>query len=579
MPCRFLTIITLSLWSAGTLLFSGVASAEVKLTSATIRELRNQVQFQPRGERWRNASRGTTMQPLDALKTASKSWAELRFNDRSLARIGERALFQFLPDTRTFDLRNGTVLLLIPPKQGRTRVQTPNAVAGIRGSALFIRYNPETDTTLVGALTNSEIEVAQNKEGTQAITLKAGQMALLVQDRIFEVYNFDLRSFYETSEMVRDLDLPRQNPTPNSDEAIAAVQEETAEALKSQPVLANSDVVVNPPWVAYSRPAEQPVVSNPALQNGIDRSLSEGFTNLILVGPDGLAGKAPTETTQNSGAVIAQPSAPSLPSGLTGQSEGPIGTAPLSPVDPEISPRPQPAPTPDPASPVRPDPVPAPPTPVPAPNPEPISRPTPSPSTPTQPTPAPVTTQPTPTPINRPEPLPASNPTPVVTPPVSTPVQSSPPVTTPAPTTPAPIVRPDPQPISTINLPQLTRPTPTPITPSPPTVTAPTVSPSTVVTPSVTTPAATAPTVTAPVTVPTAPPAVITPLPTNSTLPANTGTTPTVTPGTAPVSPVVTPQPAAQGAPTPSPSPAAAPTPEPAPQTSTQPAPTGITTP
>ncbi len=585
---RFLPIVTLGLWSAGTLLVSGIARAEVKLTSATVRELRNQVQFQPRGERWRSASKGITMQPLDALRTASKSWAELRFNDRSLARIGERALFQFLPDTRTFDLRNGTVLLLIPPKQGRTRIQTPNAVAGIRGSALFIRYNPDTDTTVIGALTNSDIEVAQNKEGAPAVTLKAGQIALLVGDRIFEVYKFDLKSFYETSEMVRDLDLPRQKPTPSSDEAIAAVQEETAEALKSQPSVPESGVVANPPWVAYSRPNEQPVVSNPALQNGIDRSLSEGFTNLILVGPEGLAGKATSETLQNSNTAIVQPPEPPRPQRL-GQPEVPIDTSPPPPT-PAILPSPQPSPTPDPVSSVRPEPISTTPTPAPAPTPEPISRPTPSPANPSRPTtpapittqptnpspvtptqqnPAPITTQPTtPTPINRPEPLPAPNPTPVVTPPVSTPALSPPPVTTPTPT-PAPVVRPDPQPISTINLPQVIRPTPTPATPST----------STVTTPTVTTPATTVPEVTTPVTVPTTLPTVTIPAPTNTTLPAGVGTTPTVTPGTAPVSPVVTPQPSAQGAPAPSPSPAAAPTPEPAAQTAPQPTPGGVTTP
>ncbi len=596
MSRRFLPIVTLGLWSAGTLLVLGIARAEVKLTSATIRELRNQVQFQPRGERWRSASKGTTMQPLDALRTASKSWAELRFNDRSLARIGERSLFQFLPDTRTFDLRNGTVLLLIPPKQGQTRIQTPNAVAGIRGSALFMRYNPDTDTTVIGALTNSDIEVAQNKEGAPAVTLKAGQIALLVGDRIFEVYNFDLKSFYETSEIVRDLDLPRQKPTPSSDEAIAAVQEETAEALQSQPPLPESGVVANPPWVAYSRLDEQPVVSNPALQNGIDRSLSEGFTNLILVGSEGLTRKPTSETLQNSNAAIVQPPEPPRPQGL-GRPELPIDTsspppAPAIPPSPQpaIPPGPQPSPTPDPVSSVRSEPISTTPIPAPAPTPEPISRPTPSPAnpsrpttpapittqpttpspvTPTQPAPAPITTQPTtPTPINRPEPLPAPNPTPVVTPPVATPVPSLPPVTTPTPTL-APIVRPDPQPISTINLPQVIRPTPTPATPST----------STVTTPTVTIPATTVPAVTTPVTVPTTPPTVTTPSPTNTTLPAGVGTTPTVTPGTAPVSPVITPQPSAQGAPAPSPSPAAAPTPEPGAQTAPQPTPGGVTTP
>lgn len=471
MSRRFLPIVTLSLWTAGTLLLAGVARSEVKLTSATVRNLKNRVELQPKGERWRGASVGNLLQPLDALRTAAQSWAELRFNDRSLARIGERAQFQFLPDTRTFNLRNGTVLLLIPPKQGRTRVETPNAVAGIRGSALFVRYNPETETTIVGALTNSEIEVGQNKEGSPPVVLKAGQMAVLVQDKIFQIYQFDLKTFYETSEMVRDLDLQKQPSS--SDEAIAAVQAETSEALNSQPSAATA-AVVNPPWVTMTAPTTNNnlVDANTPLQTGIDRSLKEGIFPLTTP-PEIAADKYRNSTTD-----IVPPSPPgAIPS--TPAATGPVGTNPGNPTSPgglgsqgvSDGNRPQTPSNPPPAA--TPQPINNRPSTPSSPNLQP-------PSAPAQSPPAVVTTPP----VQTPAPV-------VSTPPVqSPPVVVNPPVQTPAPVVSTPPVTPPPnqvQPVVTNPTPVVTSPPPvvqppTPVTP--PVVAAPTppVQPSPVVT-------------------------------------------------------------------------------------------------
>ncbi|MBD3563293.1 FecR domain-containing protein, partial [Planktothrix sp. FACHB-1355] len=159
MSHKLLLLLGLILWSIMTLPLPPEASAEMPLTKAVIQSLRNLVRLIPQNQTGRPARVSDPVNPGDSLATGRESLAELRFNDGSLARVGEQAVFQFLPNTRTFRLSNGTALLLIPPGRGTTRVQTPNARAGIRGSALFVRYNPETDTTVVGALTDSNIEV------------------------------------------------------------------------------------------------------------------------------------------------------------------------------------------------------------------------------------------------------------------------------------------------------------------------------------------------------------------------------------------------------------------------------------
>ncbi|MBW4448491.1 MAG: FecR domain-containing protein, partial [Spirirestis rafaelensis WJT71-NPBG6] len=244
------------------------ASATTPLTRAEIQQIRNLVQLKPKNRQPRPARSSDAMFPGDGVSTGRASLAELRFNDRSLARVGEQAVFQFLPRTRNFKLSNGTVLLLIPPKQGRTRVQTPNAAAAIRGSALFVRYDEQTDTTVVGALTNSGIEVS-NKDASQSRVLEAGQMLVIVKNRIQGLYDFDLRTFYETSDLVRGLDLTRKTGAASADPAIAQVQEETVTAVAAQKPIVGAGVIENPSFVklTVSSPTSPSVPGNNIINN------------------------------------------------------------------------------------------------------------------------------------------------------------------------------------------------------------------------------------------------------------------------------------------------------------------------
>jgi len=240
MPRKIALLLAATIWGLGSqALMVRSAWASTPLTRAVIQLLRNDVDLIPNGEPARDAAVSDRMIPGDALSTARESFAELRFNDGSLARVGERVLFRFIPDTRTFRLNNGTMLLLIPPGQGRSHLQTPNATAGIRGSALFARYIEETDTTLIGALTNSGIEV-YNEDQTERYELKAGHVAVIVEDRIERVYKMDLGQFYATSNLAQGLNLGTEDyyanrgPISATDEteSIALVRSETLTALE-----------------------------------------------------------------------------------------------------------------------------------------------------------------------------------------------------------------------------------------------------------------------------------------------------------------------------------------------------------
>ena len=248
MPRQFILLISILLWGATTV--PKLAQADTVLNRAEIESLRNLVQLMPQSSTARPAKVADEIVPGDALSTGRESLAELRFNDGSLARIGELALFRFSAHDRNLRLSNGTALLLIPPGQGVTEVWTPNATAAIRGSALFIRYISDSKTTVVGALTNSRIEVF-NQKNSQRQVLKAGQLALVVKGKITGLYNFDLKTFYETSDLVSGLNLNKKSVTA-TDIAIAQVQAETIAAVAAQSPLTGEEIIVNPSFVRSS---------------------------------------------------------------------------------------------------------------------------------------------------------------------------------------------------------------------------------------------------------------------------------------------------------------------------------------
>ena len=218
---------------------TGAIAAPMPLTQATLRKVVKDVKLFLGQQPSRTAQINDRLGSGDALKTARASRAELKFNDGTLAKVGEYATFRFTPNTRRFDLQNGTYLFLVPPGRGTTEFYTPNARAGVRGSALFLRYDAETETTTMGALTNNPLGPMDITVGGQQQPLYAGQMAIVVKNKIDRVETFDLRTFYNTSALFKDVDL--------SDPEVQAVRLEMSEALQLQSVLQNGSALSQTP--------------------------------------------------------------------------------------------------------------------------------------------------------------------------------------------------------------------------------------------------------------------------------------------------------------------------------------------
>ncbi|MEO0488130.1 MAG: FecR family protein [Cyanobacteria bacterium J06659_2] len=304
-------------WALASVLLPGVAKAQA-LTRARVEGIRNRVELIPQGRNARRAQVSDVMGVGDALRTAASSQAELRFNDGSLARVGERATFRFVPNTRNFRLSNGTVLLLVPPGRGRTNIQTPNAVTGIQGSGVFCRYDAATDTTIVGALTDSALGpmVVSNRDGSEMLPLNGGEMAVIQNDRIVGHYRFSLDDFSRTNTIARGLDLfnPPADEQPNAD-GLDGVRSEVADASSNQSSFEGPDVTLSTGFMGLSEPSN---------------SVEIGEIEFAVIPEDPFAGLPPTGSLgqEPASGVTALPGgsqvgdSPTLPPGLLG-SDGP----------------------------------------------------------------------------------------------------------------------------------------------------------------------------------------------------------------------------------------------------------------
>ncbi len=227
-PRKWVRLVILTTFNGSLILGSTATfSAPIPLTQATLRKVVNRVDLLLSNQSVRSAQVNDRLSNFgDAVKTQRAARTELKFNDGTLAKVGELATFRFTPNTRRFELGNGTYLFLVPPGRGNTEFNTPNAKAGIKGSALFIRYIEESETTVMGALTNNPLGPMDITVGGKKQDLYAGQMLVAIRDRIDRVETFDLTTFFQTSPMYRDIDL--------TDPDLQAVRQEMTDAVTTQ---------------------------------------------------------------------------------------------------------------------------------------------------------------------------------------------------------------------------------------------------------------------------------------------------------------------------------------------------------
>jgi hypothetical protein len=325
-----------------TMLLANPGRASVPLTRADLETILNRVELVQRG-RVRPARTTDFMSVGDSLRTAAASRAELRFNDGSLARVGERATFQFVPNTRNFRLTDGTLLLLIPPNRGRSVIETPSAVTGIQGSAVVVRHVQESNLTVVMALTNNpdgpmtmtindcaEGGAVNNNNCATEYSLYAGQMALVQNARV-QVLDFDLHTFYNTSPLVDGLELDNPHPKTPLGGGLEEVRGETLAALNQHSPFNDASVtLLNPARLSVASDtttARAPWLITSEVAGNVSSSIR---TNALTPLPAGAISTSPSTdvaSTSGSGTNSDSPTNRPTPSVTSGLPKNPPGTS------------------------------------------------------------------------------------------------------------------------------------------------------------------------------------------------------------------------------------------------------------
>jgi len=359
-------------------------NAQVPLLRADVEAIQNRVELLPKEGSTRLARLSDWLSLGDAVRTAEASRVDLRFNDGSLARVGERATFWFVPNTRNFRLSNGTALFLIPPNQGPSTIETPNAVTGIQGTALIVRHipganvssgsNPITTVsgqsaslgrTVVMVLTNNPAgPVEVSLPDGRGVDLMAGEMAIINHGELL-VFEFDLELFYETSPLVEDLHLDNPN-YPDTGLPTDPVRQETLDGLFQQqnfegehllnPAFLNSESGFTEEASIFYEPATREIATpdSPYVQNspssdqstldnapvGLDIAIpsgSEVLENANSLPPGLLNPESDDPPTQDDPTTVSPSGSPANPGTPVNDSGSPVVPAtPATPADPGV---------------------------------------------------------------------------------------------------------------------------------------------------------------------------------------------------------------------------------------------------
>ncbi|NJK92427.1 MAG: FecR domain-containing protein [Blastochloris sp.] len=117
----------------------------------------------------------------NAVITGEKSRAELRFNDGSIARLGQLTSFTFTQGTRDMNLKQGSGLFQIPKGMGGTKIQAGPVTAAITGTTLLLQVFADR---VILYVYEGSVDAADK-------TIKAGQVITIFNDGRIEISSFD----------------------------------------------------------------------------------------------------------------------------------------------------------------------------------------------------------------------------------------------------------------------------------------------------------------------------------------------------------------------------------------------------
>lgn len=214
------------------------ALASDLLVRGEVYKLINTAQLLPNNRPPRVARLADVLVPQDAIRTASRSRAELLFNEGAIARVSENSTFRFKPGLRRFQLQNGNALIMSPPTTSATQIETLDGQAiaeippsplqssavtrkfamidpktksepsidqkfAVRSVAMLVSVDAATNRASFLNLTNNPIKIL-NAKG-EFVNIRGGEIVTVQNGAIGQVQIFELKRFLETSSLASGL--------------------------------------------------------------------------------------------------------------------------------------------------------------------------------------------------------------------------------------------------------------------------------------------------------------------------------------------------------------------------------------
>ena len=207
-----------------------------------------------------------------AVRTGQKSRTQLEFADESIVRLGSNSVFSFLEGKREVNLEQGTLLMQIPKKLGRTSVRTAAISAAITGTTLFIEFSPEENGpgTVKIIVIEGSMEYSLNAAPNKKMALGPGEMVAFPADvpELPKKFSIDLVRLVKTSALMAMGPLPMLGPVE------AEVNEQKSQKSEGQfisPVTQERqsllERIVSGTVINQTRVAEAPAIKLPTRPN------------------------------------------------------------------------------------------------------------------------------------------------------------------------------------------------------------------------------------------------------------------------------------------------------------------------
>lgn len=132
------------------------------------------------------------LQTEEPLETDNEQ-ARLQFNEGSIARMGANSQFYFAGGQNFGEVTEGEALVAL--LENAPPIDTPNTNIVHSTTVYILTYDSKNDESLIRVL-GGELTVS-NRDGSQSVDLKAGQLLVVDQDFVGSPQSFDLEAFYQ----------------------------------------------------------------------------------------------------------------------------------------------------------------------------------------------------------------------------------------------------------------------------------------------------------------------------------------------------------------------------------------------